>query len=196
MSHYFIYDPNRDKNIIEIEGIIKDSKYQFSTDRGIFSFKHIDLGTTILIEALEINDNFKNALDLGCGYGVIGIVLKRERPHLLITQSDINDRAVELTKINNKKYGFSNKILLSNGFEKIEDKFDLITLNPPIKAGKSVIFKMYEESINHLNDNGEFYVVVKKNHGAPSHLSFLQNIYGNSTIIQKNKGFYVIKSKK
>ncbi len=196
MSHYFIYDPKRDKQIVEIEGTIKGFKYQFSTDRGIFSFKHVDLGTTILIEALEIKEDFKNALDLGCGYGVIGIVLKNENPQLLITQSDINTRAVELTQINNKRYGFLNEVILSDGFKEIEDKYDLITLNPPIKAGKNVIFEMYQESINYLNKNGEFYVVVKKNHGALSHLSFLKNIYGNSKVIKKSKGFYVIKSKK
>ncbi len=196
MSHYFIYDPKRDKNIIEIEGTIKDLKYHFSTDNGIFSFKHVDVGTTLLIETLKINENCKSVLDLGCGYGVIGIVLKRENEQLLVTQSDINERAVELTKINNKRYGFNNKVLVSNGFSEIKEKFDLITLNPPIKAGKSIIFEMYKDSINHLNKNGEFYVVVKKNHGAQSHLSFLQNIYENSAIIKKSKGFYVIKSKK
>ena len=196
MNHYFIYDPNREKNIIEIEGIVNGTKYQFSTDRGIFSYAHLDPGTITLIEEVKITNNISSVLDLGCGYGVIGIVLKKENENLKVTQTDINERAVELTIINNKKYKINNEVYLSDGFEKITEKFDLITLNPPIKAGKQIIFELYKNAYNFLNNEGEFYCVVKKNHGADSHYKYLKEVFGNASIVKKNKGFYVIKTKK
>lgn len=196
MSHYFIYNEDRIKKTISIEGYVNNKKYSLFTDEGLFSYKHFDFGTVTLLETVEINETHKKVLDLGCGYGLIGIVLKLENPQLVITQTDINQRAMELTKLNNDEKKLNNDVFVSDGFENIKEVFDLIILNPPIKAGKEVIFKMYKEAYEHLNYNGEFYIVIKKAHGAPSHLKYLKEIYENALVISKNKGYYVIKTKK
>ena len=133
---------------------------------------------------------------MGCGYGVIGIIIKDKYPNVNLTQTDVNLRALELTKINAETNYIESKVFHSVGFEKITELFDVITLNPPIRAGKETVFKLYKGAYEHLKKDGEFYIVIAKKQGAPSHQRYLKELFGNIVVVCKNKGYFVFKMKK
>ena len=193
MNHYFKDNPNQISNIQTFDFKLNGKIYRFSTDVGVFSKDDVDYGTKTLIEAISLNNEALDVLDLGCGYGVIGIILKDTYPNINLTQSDINSRAVELAKINNDANYTTAHVIHSDGFEHINDSFDVITLNPPIRAGKEVVFKLYEGAYDHLKKGGIFYIVIQKKQGAPSHKRFLEKLFKNAEIINKSKGYYIIK---
>ncbi|MFA5719922.1 MAG: methyltransferase [Acholeplasmataceae bacterium] len=193
MNHYFTNNPNNPSNSRTFDFQLDGKTYRFSTDSGVFSKDYVDFGTKSLIKAISLKNEPLKVLDLGCGYGVIGIVLKDRFPNIELSQSDINYKATELTKINNEANYITSTVIHSDGFENIHDTFDVITLNPPIRAGKEVIFKLYEGAYTHLNKGGVFYIVIQKKQGAPSHKKQLENIFNNATIINKVKGYYIIK---
>lgn len=164
MSHYYLTDPNLKNNKIKLNATIKKTKMQFFSNSGIFSKNHIDLGTTILLE--NINESYKNKeiLDIGTGLGVIGIYIALNNLSSNILMIDINQRAIDLANeniiLNNIKNAHA---INSNLFENIKDKnFDLIISNPPIRVGKTFCFSLYEQSYQHLNQNGVLYLVVGK----------------------------------
>ena len=132
---------------------------------------------------------------MGCGYGVIGIIIKDKYPNVNLTQTDVNLRALELTKINAETNYIESKVFHSDGFEKITELFDVITLNPPIRTGKEVVFKLYNGAYEHLKKDGEFYIVIAKKQGAPSHQKYLKELFGNIEVVCKNKGYFVFKIK-
>jgi len=188
MSHYFIEDKNLKHDISTVDYYFKDKKFVFTTDAGLFSKGHIDPATEILLNALPPLSG--SLLDLGCGYGVIGIVLAKTYG-LKLTQADVNGAAIDLTIQNAKANGVTSEAVTSDCFDSIQGSFDTITLNPPIHAGKAVTYRMYEESIARLKTGGEFYVVTFKKHGAESTEVKLKSVYGNCETIYKKKGVYV-----
>lgn len=196
MSHYFSKHNNDIKsnpNVIAFR--VNNTALTFKTDHGVFSKQGLDRGTKVLLDFLVVNEKIQSILDLGCGYGVIGVYLNITTQKE-VTMVDVNQRAVELAIENCKKNNVSNRVLQSDGFENLDDKFDLIVLNPPIRAGKQVIYSLFDQSFEHLNDNGEFWIVMNKKHGALSAINKLESLFGNAEIIGKDKGFYVIKCQK
>ena len=137
-----------------------------------------------------------DVLDLGCGYGTIGITLKKFFENIKVTMLDINERAIGLANKNVKINGLKDIVIKeSDGFDiiKEDEKFDFVVTNPPIRAGKKVIYKMYEDSFNHLKKGGALYLVINKKHGAPSTKEFLTSLFGNCEVLDKKTGFNVIK---
>lgn len=196
MSHYFINNPNQKSNIQTFDFNYNGKVYRFSSADGVFSKGKIDFGSKTLIDAISLKNDKLNLLDLGCGYGVIGIILKDKYPNINLTQTDVNLRALELAKINAETNYISSKIFYSNGFEQIDDLFDVIILNPPIRSGKENVFKLYNGAYEHLKKGGEFYIVIQKKQGAPSHQKYLQELFENVAVICKNKGYFVFKMQK
>ena len=198
MNHYFNSneDLRHDEKIIEY--IYKFKKFEFITDTGVFSKDGVDHATNILLENLpELSGK---VLDLGCGFGCIGIVLAKIYD-LEVFMSDVNERALDLAERNAEKNGVSDKIkkvIKSDGFEDIRESFDNIILNPPIHAGKSVVYRIYEEVYGHLNQGGRFFIVIQKKHGALSHKQKLGEIFGaeNINILYSKKGFYIFEMRK
>ncbi|WP_163195145.1 class I SAM-dependent methyltransferase [Clostridium thermarum] len=190
MGHYFINDESLTHNYKTINFHYKNRDFKFTTDSGVFSKNHVDEGTTILLNNLpELRGK---VLDLGCGYGCIGISLKMTND-IDLTMADINERALELAALNCKNNGLNNiSIIQSDGFSNISDKFDFIILNPPIRAGKKTIFKLYEDSYQHLNKHGKFIFVINKKHGAESSIEKVNEIFNDYEILYKKKGWYVI----
>jgi ribosomal protein L11 methyltransferase (prmA) len=155
----------------------------------------------MLNEFLKKNRNLKSEgikiLDIGCGYGVVSVILKSFYPEASVTLSDVNERALELSEENLKKYNINGyEIIKSNVFEKIEGKFDMILSNPPIRAGKDTIFKIYTEAYEHLNKDGEFYCVIQTKHGAKSTQKKLVEIFGNCDTVTIDGGYRIFLSKK
>ena len=164
-------------------------------DNGVFSKSHVDIATNFMLSVLIKEDIAGSVLDVGCGYGTIGIVLGKFFKNLNLTMLDINERALGLAKRNAKNNKIEAKIIESDGFSNIksDELFDVIVTNPPIRAGKQVIYKMYEDSYNHLKEGGKLYIVINKKHGAPSTKEFLTSLFGNCEVLDKKTGFNVIK---
>ncbi|MDL2287028.1 methyltransferase [Eubacteriales bacterium OttesenSCG-928-G02] len=188
MSHYFIEDKTLKHDIKTIGYYFSGNKFAFTTNSGLFSKDHIDPATDILLKTVPRITG--SLLDMGCGYGCIGIILGKAYS-LKVTQADINQLAIDYTKINCTANNFDTNIIKSDCFDNITDSFDTILINPPIHAGKAVTYKMYEQSINHLNPNGKLYVVTLKKHGAESTLAKLNEVFGTCETLYKKKGYFV-----
>ena len=172
---------------------MRNKNFHFITDNGVFSKAHVDFATSFMLNTI-FNDVKGSVLDLGCGYGVIGIIVSSNSNVSKITMCDVNQRALDLAKRNAEKNKVINyEVVESDCFENINEKFDTIITNPPIRAGKSVIYKMYEDSKNHLKSNGVLFLVINKKHGAPSTITFLESIFNNVEVLDKKAGFNVIK---
>lgn len=195
MDHYYTNNPTSKSEERTLEYELKEVKYKFISDNGVFSKNHVDFATDFLVKTIyeEIKGD---VLDVGCGYGVIGITASKNKNVESVTMLDINNRALELTKKNIELNKAKNiKVLESDGFEKINSKFDTIITNPPIRAGKAVIYKMYEDAKEHLKEGGIFYLVINKKHGAPSTIEYLTKLFGNCEVVDKKSGFNVLMCK-
>ena len=202
MNHYFSEKPEIKSEKKTIKYTIQNKKFEFITDNGVFSKSKVDFGTDLMLnEFLKKNRGLEvektKILDIGCGYGVVSVILKSFYPEISITLSDVNERALELSEENLKKYGINDyHIIKSDAFEKITEKFDVILSNPPIRAGKDIIFKIYSEAYEHLNENGEFYCVIQTKHGAKSTQKKLMEIFGNCETLEINAGYRIFRSVK
>ena len=198
MSHYFseVQDVKSAKKIINYE--IKNEKFEFLTDNGVFSKTKVDFGTDVMLRTF-LNENKKleniRILDIGCGYGVVSVVLKRFFEKAKILSTDVNERALELTKENIQKNNRTDdfEVRKSFVFDNISENFDMILSNPPIRAGKQVIFEIYEKSFFHLNKNGEFYCVIQTKHGAKSTKKKLEELFGNCTTLVIEAGYRIFR---
>ena len=202
MNHYFSEKPEIKSEKKRIKYTIQNKKFEFITDNGVFSKSKVDFGTDLMLnEFLKRNKSLRSEkikiLDIGCGYGVVSVILKSFYPEISITLSDVNERALELSEENLKKYGINDyHIIKSDAFEKITEKFNVILSNPPIRAGKDIIFKIYSEAYEHLNENGEFYCVIQTKHGAKSTQKKLVEIFGNCDTVTIDGGYRIFLSKK
>ena len=202
MNHYFSEKPEIKSEKRIIKYTIQNKKFEFITDNGVFSKSKVDFGTDLMLnEFLKKNRGLEvgkiKILDIGCGYGVVSVVLKSFYPEISITLSDVNERALELSEENLKKYDINDyHIIKSDAFEKITEKFNVILSNPPIRAGKDIIFKIYSEAYEHLNENGEFYCVIQTKHGAKSTQKKLMEIFGNCDTVTIDGGYRIFCSKK
>jgi 16S rRNA (guanine1207-N2)-methyltransferase len=190
MSHYFKTDYTIKENKINFTYTFNDQSYTLVSNSGMFSPGHVDYATNILLNNLpELKGSL---LDLGCGYGIIGIVLSKHNNLSKVTMADSNLRALECAKENCRLNNVTAKIIESDSFSNITEKFDNIVTNPPIHAGKKTLYKMYEEAFEHLYDKGKLFIVIQKKHGAETTIDKLLTIFNNCTPIYKKKGFYIL----
>lgn len=191
MNHYFTNQELK-SNIKENIVIIKEKKYKFLTDNGVFSKKGLDFGTRTLLESLPLHKLNGNILDFGCGYGPIGIYIK-DNTTCNVDMVDINKRSLHLAKLNAKENNVIVNIYESNIYENVKNKYNYIITNPPIRVGKEILYKILFEAKDHLVQNGELWLVISKDQGAKSLLKDLEKSY-QIEIINKNKGFYIIRA--
>lgn len=191
MSQYFDNDNNIRHNKRIIEFYFNDKKYNVYSDNGVFSKDKFDYGTRLLLDSIDISKLSGNVLDLGCGIGVVGIILGTINKNINIDMIDINDRALSLVRDNLTSNKVKANVFVSDVYSNVNKKYDYIITNPPIRAGKEVVRKFLLEGYDYLNDNGILYFVMRKDHGVKSMIKELENKY-NVTIINKDKGFFVI----
>lgn len=198
MSHYFENDKNLKSEIRELSYKYNSSFFIFYSDNGVFSKNNIDYGSKLLIETyLKENDiNEKRVLDVGCGYGFLGIMVSRVTDSY-VEMIDINKRAVHLTNMNIKRYkDFKGKTYVSNVYENVEGKYDIIITNPPIRIGKEKLLEILIGAFDHLEDNGLLYYVIRKDQGALSIKKILEENGINVEIINRDKGYFIYRAKK
>lgn len=166
--------------------------YRFLTDSGVFSKGELDFGTRVLLRALpgEIRGR---VLDLGCGWGAVGVLVGAENPDAQVFMADINERAVALARENARINGVTAQVGQSDGFERIQGAFDLIALNPPIRAGKRVVYGLFSDCAAHLAPGGALYVVIRRQQGADSAAKFLKTIFESVETVNKKGGYHVFR---
>ena len=191
MSQYFDNDNNVKHNKKIIEFYFNDKKYNVYSDNGVFSKDRFDYGTRVLLSSIDIDSLSGNVLDLGCGLGVVGIILGTFNKNISIDMIDVNWRALDLTKDNLKLNNVRADVFVSNVYDNVDKKYNYIITNPPIRAGKDVIRRFLFDGYDYLEDDGVIYFVMRKDHGVKSMIKELENKY-NVTIINKDKGFFVI----
>lgn len=193
MGHYFSNDENLASKIQKYDVKIKNTDLTLFLDNGVFSKNKLDFGTRLLLETIPLEKIHGDVLDIGCGYGPIGIFLAKVT-NSNVDMCDVNKRALHLAHMASRHNKLENvNIFESNCYEDIPDdkKYDVIITNPPIRAGKKVVYEIVMNAKNHLKEKGKLYIVVRKEQGAKSMISDLGKIY-NVSILEKSKGFFVI----
>ena len=191
MSHYFMNDENLRSNCRIIKSNINGDMFSFYTDNGVFSKKGLDFGTRTLLETIDINKITGSVLDFGCGYGPIGIYIAKTS-HANVHMIDINRRSLELARRNVDLNHVNVKIYESKIYESVNEKFDFIITNPPIRVGKEILYKILFGASDYLKENGELWFVIHKDQGAKTLASKLKEKYRSVEVVNKNKGFYII----
>ena len=198
MSHYFQDDPNLASNYKKISFEVNGITMQLQTDNGVFSKNRVDEGSLAFLKVILPLNLGKNILDLGCGYGTIGLTLAIAKKEARVTLADVNTRALALCKRNADAYDLGQRvtILQSDIYEKIEGPYDSIVVNPPIRAGKAVTYRMYEESKQYLIDGGSLFIVIRKAQGAESAAKYIESIFGNIKLLDRHKGYHIYQAVK
>ena len=202
MTQYF--DPNpltpSDRKMISYR--MNGINFEFYTDTSVFSRNEVDFGTNLLIDTLvkDIKDRgpkMERFVDLGCGVGIVGIVIKSCFMAFDVTGVDINSRAVALARENSMLNGVNCRFMSSDVmFGLREERFDIIATNPPVRAGKKTVFSFYEQAFDRLNPGGYLYVVLQRKQGAPSTMEKLNDLFGNCETLAIDGGYRVMRSKK
>ncbi|UJF27012.1 class I SAM-dependent methyltransferase [Planococcus sp. 107-1] len=197
-QHYYSKNPQTKSNPQEWTNTLRGEKFRFQTDSGVFSKGDIDFGSRLLVETYEDSSIDGPVLDVGCGYGPIGMAIAKAFPQKEVHMVDVNTRAIELAKKNAEKNSIENvKIYESDGLSAVaENDFSAILTNPPIRAGKETIFRFYEEAYDKLKQGGSLWVVIQKKQGAPSTQAKLTELFGDCQVIDKKKGYFIFEARK
>jgi 16S rRNA (guanine1207-N2)-methyltransferase len=193
VNHYFISNEALLTDERSFNFTFRGDVFTFTTNNGLFSNSRVDYASQLLMENVPALSG--SLLDIGCGYGPIGIVMAKTYS-LALTMCDINETALRYAAINAKQNNVTAEIIHSDGFNNVPGAYDTILLNPPIHAGKDSIFKIYKQTPAHLNPGGAFYIVIQKKHGAESHASALKDIFENVEAVYKKKGYLIYKAYK
>ena len=193
-EHYYTPQPQSEHRERTIRSTACGLTLDFVTDAGVFSKNELDPGSRLLIESLPPLSG--RVLDLGCGWGPVGVFLARLNPQARLVLADVNERAIELARRNLEKNGVSGELILSDGFDRIEGGFRHVVTNPPIRAGKQLIYAMFDEAFRRLEPGGTLTIVIRKQQGAPSALNHFKETYFSGEIITKDAGYWIIQARK
>ena len=199
-NHYYTKNPESISQQKHWTYRLKGNTLSFTSDNGVFSKHTVDFGSELLVESYDIPEQFQRAslLDIGCGYGTMGLAYGKAYPELSIEMIDINERALVLAQENAKKNGIHNvDIHESNLYDSVKkSKYEIIISNPPIRAGKIVVHTILEKAYDYLAENGQLVIVIQKKQGAPSAQKKMEEVFGNCERIQWDKGYWILVSTK
>ena len=196
MSHYYCQDQQSPPLDIEIPLSFAGESFCFKSSSGVFSKRQADQGSLVLLRCLVGQELSGELLDVGCGYGLLGIVIKRCFPALQVAMIDINERAVELAAYNVESHRVECRVWGSDGYQAVTACYDHIITNPPIRAGKAVVYRILGEAYDHLNSGGDCYAVIRKKQGALSALKYMATVYRQVAVIKRERGYYVLRGQK
>ena len=195
-EHYYSRNPEAASQPSTFQTTLRGFELSFKTDNGVFSKNDIDFGSRLLVETFEEPLKDGALLDVGTGYGPIGITLAKSFPKRQVHMLDINERAVGLAEENAKINGVKVTVMQSDLFEKADESYAAILTNPPIRAGKKVVHHILNTAYDYLFEKGELWVVIQKKQGAPSAIKALESRFDEVEVAAKKKGYYIIKAKK
>lgn len=199
-NHYYTKNPESISQQKHWTYRLKGNTLSFTSDNGVFSKNTVDFGSELLVESYDIPEQFQKAslLDIGCGYGTMGLAYGKAYPELSIEMIDVNERALVLAQENAKKNGIHNvDIHESNLYDSVKkSKYEIIISNPPIRAGKIVVHTILEKAYDYLAENGQLVIVIQKKQGAPSAQKKMEEVFGNCERIQWDKGYWILVSTK
>ena len=198
-DHYFTNRPQKASETSAWTYTLRGKEFKFVTDTGVFSKKTVDFGSRLLIETLDFSEMVPgNLLDIGCGYGPIGLSLAKEDAERKVEMVDVNERALGLAKQNASNNRLANVLIhTSDIYESVEGKgFAAIVSNPPIRAGKQVVHGVLTGAYDLLKHGGTLTVVIQKKQGAPSAKAKMEETFRNAEVIAKDKGYWIIQSVK
>ena len=191
MGHYFTNE-NLPSKIQKTKCNVLGNNFIFLTDNGVFSKDGLDFGSRLLLESIPLEEVGGKVLDMGCGYGVLGIVINK-LTGASVDMVDVNLRALHLSELNCKENNSINiNVFESDTYSNINSKYSCIITNPPIRAGKKVVYDIVMNAKNYLEENGKLFLVIRKEQGAKSLIVDLEKIY-DVVILKKKKGFYILK---
>lgn len=198
MSHYYENDPDLAHDEHEFSFTLAGHPLRFTADNGVFSKHTVDFGSRVLIETVvEQTLPAGPILDVGCGYGPIGLALAKQYPGRQVVMSDVNERALGLAKRNAGANQIENvTILESSVYDAIDGQFGVIVTNPPIRAGKAIVSAILEGALAHLLPGGQLYAVLQKKQGAPSALKLMQATFGQAEKVKMAHGYYILRATK
>lgn len=190
-DHYYTASPASAHELRTFTYTWAGRTLSFTTDAGVFSKGHVDPGTLLLASALP-QGLCGRALDLGCGWGALSVLMLARFPDLRVVMSDVNSRALALAAQNVQANGMQADAVLSDGLAGVEGLFDVIITNPPIRAGKQVIYKMFADSRQRLTPGGRLFLVIRKQQGAPSALKYLRTLFSSVEVIARDAGYWIL----
>lgn len=197
MSHYYSEEQIVESKERIISFNLGNQSLNLTTDSGVFSKGGVDFGSDLLVKTFLEDASPDRILDVGCGYGTMGLMVAKHYPESTIHMVDVNERALSLSERNSKANNIRNTtIYKSDGLNEITEQFDAVITNPPIRAGKEVVHRILEDSAKVLNNNGALYVVIQKKQGMPSAKKKMEEVFGNVVVLKKDKGYYILKSVK
>lgn len=198
-EHYYSKKPQTESKPRQWKFTLLGHSFLFETDAGVFSKSEVDFGSRVLIDTFEPPELEGTILDVGCGYGPIGLAIAKQNPKRDVYMMDINERAIMLAKKNAQINGIQNvRIFESDGLDAVDKQLRIaaVLTNPPIRAGKEIIFKFYDGAFERLVDGGQLWVVIQKKQGAPSTVNHLQEKFTEVDVVEKKKGYWIIRAKK
>lgn len=201
MSHYYDENPEVESEELLFTYSYDSHDLELVTDAGVFSKGKIDFGSDLLVKTFLKTyppGPTKNIIDVGCGYGPIGLMIAKVSPHHEVTMVDVNQRALNLSRKNKKRNRIENvEVKESDGLSQVEDNtYDFVLTNPPIRAGKEVVHRILEDAYVKLKLGGELFIVIQKKQGMPSAKKKMQDTFGNVEVLEKSKGYYILRSVK
>lgn len=191
MGQYFDNEKLPSK-MVKTDAFILGKKFVFFTDNGVFSKDGLDFGSRLLLESIPLGEVGGKVLDMGCGYGVFGIVLNKVTS-CEVDMVDVNLRAMHLAELNikeNRCIGVN--VFESNCYSSINSKYTSIVTNPPIRAGKKIVYDIVMNARDYLEENGHLFLVIRKEQGAKSLIVDLEKLY-TVEVLNKKKGFFILK---
>ena len=197
-EQYFTENPTVDHDEHQVNYHLNGINLNLTTDAGVFSKNRVDYGSGVLIEQMLDQDlPGGNILDVGCGYGPIGLFAAKKWPDRQVDMVDVNERAMDLARRNAAANGAGNaNIFASDRYQAVTGQYAMIVTNPPIRAGKAIWSSILSEAKEHLLDGGILLVVIQKKQGAPSAKKLMAASLGNCEILTRDKGYYILKSVK
>ncbi|MDI9644484.1 MAG: class I SAM-dependent methyltransferase [Candidatus Verstraetearchaeota archaeon] len=192
-SHYFSSSPAPPKRSFFIRANIRGQFLELISSSGVFSKDKVDLGTVVLIESLDLPERGE-VLDMGCGYGVVGITIAKLCPRLKVTLVDVNPVAIKLVRENVERNSVQNaEVIRSDLYALLEGRlFDLIVSNPPLAAGYRTIFPMIEGAFDHLKEGGSLQIVLRK--GINRIPAKMHEVFKNVETVSRKSGYRVFRS--
>lgn len=190
MAHYFDASVKTPSNPFTFDVTCLGKAFTFHSDHGVFAKEGLDFASRLLIENVRVSPG-ESWLDLGCGIGVIGLILAATHA-LEMTCSDVNERAIALTQKNAEHLDLNVEVVKSDGFSALNKTFDQIITNPPIRIGKPALYALLKAALAHLNPGGSVWLVMHKKHGVESFIQTFQSLARIEQVTRK-KGFKVLR---